>query len=106
MYWETAFPTCRIAPDSGGDVGYRPSACGGRSPDAPIAARRRTNAALINRGCGRMVEGKRCAGKNGREMRKTDWKECPACSATGFARAGTCERCDGAGWLFVRSHSR
>ncbi len=40
----------------------------------------------------------RCAGTNEREMRKTDWKECPACSATGFARAGTCERCGGAGW--------
>jgi DnaJ-class molecular chaperone len=39
-------------------------------------------------------------------MRKTDWKECQACSATGLTSAGTCERCDGAGWRFVQSHSR
>jgi hypothetical protein len=64
------------------------------------------DATLIDGECGRMVGGKRCAGTNGREMRKTDWKECPACSATGFARAGTCERCDGEGWLFVRGKRR
>ena len=61
---------------------------------------------LINGECGRMVGGTRCAGTNGREMRKADWKECQACSATGLTSARTCERCDGAGWRFVRSHSR
>jgi hypothetical protein len=64
------------------------------------------NATLINGECGRMVGGKQCSGKNGREMRKTDWKECLACSAGGLTSAGTCERCDGVGWLFVRAHSR
>jgi hypothetical protein len=64
------------------------------------------NATLINEECGRVVSGQRCAGTNVREMRKTDWKECPVCSATGLTRAGTCERCDGVGWLFVRAHSR
>jgi DnaJ-class molecular chaperone len=53
-----------------------------------------------------MVGGKRCAGRNKREMRKSDWKECKVCSATGLVRAGTCERCDGAGWLFVRRQRR
>jgi hypothetical protein len=64
------------------------------------------NATLINGECGRMVGGKRCVGTNGRTMRKTDWKECPACSATGLTSAGICERCDGVGWLFVRKHRR
>jgi hypothetical protein len=64
------------------------------------------NTTLINGECGRMVGGKRCAGRNKREMRKSDWKECKVCSATGLVRAGTCERCDGAGWLFVRRQRR
>ena len=64
------------------------------------------DAILIDAECGKMVGGKRCAGANGREMRKADWKECTACSATGLTRAGNCERCDGAGWLFVRGQRR
>jgi hypothetical protein len=64
------------------------------------------DATLINGECGRMVGAERCSGTNKREMRKTDWKECTVCSATGLVRTGTCERCDGVGWLFVREHRR
>ena len=61
---------------------------------------------LINKKCGGVFKGQRCVGTNGREMRKTDWKECSACSATGLKPTGNCERCAGAGWLFVRAHGR
>jgi hypothetical protein len=64
------------------------------------------DATLVNEECGREIGEKRCAGTKAREMRKADWKECQACSATGLARAGNCKRCDGVGWLFVRAHSR
>lgn len=50
----------------------------------------------INEQCSMKPDGKRCRGVYGSALNVADWKECPACTATG------CDRCNGAGWIYVR----
>ena len=61
---------------------------------------------LANAKCGRMAGKKRCKGTNSSANQENDWAECLACNATGWTGNGSCEQCEGAGWLFVRGKTR
>ena len=52
--------------------------------------------------CGRMVRGKRCRGTNQSAIGDNDWRECPACAASGYEGVAQCGECDGFGWFFQR----
>ena len=60
------------------------------------------NPAGINERCGRMVRRKRCRGVNGSALNEDDWALCDECVGEGLSGNARCQRCDGAGWLFVR----
>ena len=61
------------------------------------------SANLINAACARMVGSKRCRGVNGSRLNTDDWAECDQCAGDGRVTGSRCERCEGVGWIDVRS---
>ena len=57
---------------------------------------------VANGPCKRIHDRKRCRGVNSSALHLNDWAKCPVCKAEGGRDGHICERCDDAGWLFVR----
>lgn len=64
------------------------------------------NLYITNRAkCARLVDrkGTRCRGMFVSATGADDWRECPACGATGQEFVGRCTQCQGDGWLLARA---
>jgi hypothetical protein len=60
---------------------------------------------VINTDCGRTIDGKLCRGSNRSALGQDDWLACSHCATTGYSISSAsayCERCGGAGWLYMR----
>jgi hypothetical protein len=76
----------------------------------PVACCIRCHAAnwdlyITNRAnCARTVDrkGTRCRGMFVSAIGTDDWRECPACGATGQEFTGRCTQCQGDGWVLAR----
>jgi DnaJ-class molecular chaperone len=57
----------------------------------------------IGQRCAQTLDGARCRGVIAGGMTYDDWQACPVCQATGRHDLARCRRCNGDGWLYVRS---
>jgi len=76
--------------------------------DRPVGVCARCHAIVrsfghIGKKCARLLpSGSRCPGVIRSALARDEWSECPVCLATGQFGGGTCTRCNGEGWFYVR----
>jgi hypothetical protein len=55
-----------------------------------------------NQPCFEKYGGKPCPGTFASAVAVGDWDHCPHCEGVGSSLIGSCDACQGSGWIFVR----